>query len=241
VGNDNIAVFAANLDRLMTEHGLSNARLSKWVGLSRQIIGQYRLGRTLPSEQTLELLSKALQCDKDEFFVAQKRQRGGVMIPLAEWARRENIPVSRARNLFQLGLLSGAVRTEVGSMIVPERMHAPAGSKRAVRVAKVRPHWVPNFWTNFRVFLDQCRRDRPDIEHWVAYSAEVSLVAVYCWNNRVNYPKETRLPAIAAALGCTVAELIAPTMRQPEPRPKRPVHVEEMAYGWAAEPPQPVV
>lgn len=194
-------IFAANLDRMMIERGLSNSRLSEWIGVSRETVSKYRSGRYWPGD--IEVLCKALQCETKDLLDASPPSPP--MIRISEWARREDIPLTRARDLFLYGVLHGAVQTEVGDMIIPESLTAPVDSKMLVRIAKVRPPWVPAFWTNFPILLNRKRQRKRDI----ANAAGVSSGAMWQWMNLMSYPKEERLPDIASALGCSVADLIA--------------------------------
>lgn len=188
----------------MIERGLSNSRLSEWIGVSRETVSKYRSGRYWPGDAYIELLCKALQCEAQDLFA--ESPPSPPMIRISEWARREEIPVTRARDLFKYGVLHGAVQTEVGDMIIPESLTAPADSKTLVRIAKVRPPWVPAFWTNFPILLGRKEKAR---KRDIASAAGVSSGAMWQWMHLMSYPKEERLPDIASALGCSVDDLIA--------------------------------
>lgn len=60
--------FMNNLTRLRLSAGLSVKELADKVGLSKQIIYNYEAGRAFPKAGKLELLSKALNCEKADFF-----------------------------------------------------------------------------------------------------------------------------------------------------------------------------
>jgi len=194
--------FADNLSRLMTEQGLSNARLARWLSVSREIIRQWRNRKTAPSEEHFEALCAALQCQDDD-LLTQHATPPQPMLPIGEWARREGIPCQRARDLFALRILTGEKRTAFETL-VPVEAKAPPESKNLVLVAKRRPRWVPTFHANFPRLMEQSTVDRTTLGLMVGVQSN----AVYHWLKGRNYPEERRLPEIAHALGISIDKLI---------------------------------
>ena len=186
----------------MTEQGLSNARLARWLSVSREIIRQWRSRKTAPSEEHFEELCAALRCTDDD-LLTQYTEPQIPMLPIGDWARREGIPCQRARDLFALRILGGERRTAFETL-VPVEAKAPPDSKNLVLVAKRRPRWVPAFHANFPRLMDQAPVDRTTLGLMVGVQSN----AVYHWLKGRNYPEERRLPEIAQALGVRVDELI---------------------------------
>lgn len=204
----NVAIFATNLDRLMTLRSMRNAALAYEMGVSRQVISQWRLGNYAPTEDREELLGQVLQCDPCEFH------RKDVvdmlpMLPIVQWAKREGIPIGRARKLFTLGILSGSTGGGIGQIqLVPIELHAPPDSKRLVREIR-RPDWIDAF----RVNLDWRMRADGISNYDVAGVTGVGYCSVMHWRSGVNYPDVERLPKIAEALKCSVNDLLQPPSR----------------------------
>jgi len=193
--------LAANLTWLMRDRGLSNYRLSFVIGVTRQALHRWTSGQGSPTEDNLDALCVALRCTRDDLLTKQKRQSN--MLSIQEWARRENIPVQRAKDLFALRILTGEKHTQF-TTLVSARKKAPEDSKRLVLLAKRRPRWVPIFQRNFPLLLKKSG---------IAYSAisaktGVQPAAVMHWVHGRNYPSRDRLPLIAEALGVSVQSLV---------------------------------
>jgi transcriptional regulator with XRE-family HTH domain len=196
-------VFAGNLSRLMVNQGISNARLARLLvpERSREAIGQWRRG-AIPSYDTIMMLCIILKCKLSD-FQTPLTTLAEPMLPLTAWARREGIPVQRARDLFALRLMTGERNTPYTTLI-PATLQAPADSKQLVQMAKCRPRWVPIFHENFARLVKEQQTSHTDIAGRVG----VTYDAVSHWMKRRNYPKESRLPLIARALGVPIHELI---------------------------------
>ncbi len=63
--------FIRNLTRMRLSKGLSVQELAEKAGLSRQIIYNYESGNAFPKVEALAKLSKALNCEKADFFKAE--------------------------------------------------------------------------------------------------------------------------------------------------------------------------
>ena len=194
-------IFAANLDRLMTRSGYSNAALGRNLGVSRQMIWNYRHGGTVPTEEKLTLLVQIFKCPRSEFILVHPADP---MLSLPRWAKREAIPYARAVDLFKLGILEGAVITP-HQVFIPPDIHAPAQSKRLVLLAKRRPKWVEAFTSNFGAYMVLYNIEN----HEVAKSLGVSVGAVAKWRSGVSYPTVSKLPLIAKLLGCSYDDLMS--------------------------------
>jgi transcriptional regulator with XRE-family HTH domain len=205
----NASVFAANLDRLMTMQGMRNAALAQTVGVSRQIVSQWRQGLTMPSSQEREeLIATALGCKPRDLY-AEIIQETPPMLPISQWAKREGIPVGRAKSLFDLGILEGHIGGAVGEMyLVPYMAHAPANSKKIVREAR-RPQWIAAFSVN----LDLLMRETGMSNSSMGLFTGVGTWAVVNWRSGRGYPLTDRLELIAQRLGCTLEALL----REPTP------------------------
>lgn len=193
--------FAGNLARLMVQRGLNNARLSNHLGVTRQAVQRWVRSKGCPTEENLAALCVALRCTMADLLTKPRRQ-AVKMLPLTAWAKRENIPLTRARDLFALRLLSGEQHTPF-TILVPEALHAPEDSKKMVLMAKRRPGWVPTFQDNFRRLMTETATTCSQISAKIG----VGPGAVMHWMHNRNYPHRDRLPQIAMALGVTVQEL----------------------------------
>ena len=192
--------FPANLAWMMQQRGLSNLRLSRYLGISRQAVHNWLLGQTRPTEENFAALCVALRCESAELLA--KRRAGPAMLTISEWARREGIPIGRARDLFALRLLQGEQNTGF-TILVPKRLRAPRDSKRLVLMAKRRPRWVETFHTNFPRLLTAAAVTHSE----VASKTKVKSAAVLHWAQQRNYPERQRLPLIAKVLGVSLQEL----------------------------------
>lgn len=202
------AVFAANLDRLMTRFGFSNAALGRNLGVSRQMIWSYRQGGILPSKEKLALLMQVFNCPRSAFT---KKHSADPMLSLQRWAKREIIPYARAVELVRLGLLKGVVVTP-HRVFVPPNVHAPDQSKRLVLLAKRRPQWVDAFTANFDAFMVLYGIENVEI----ARPLSVTSGAVAKWRSGASYPTVSKLAPIARMLGCSYDDLMlrAPSVRR---------------------------
>ena len=191
-----------------TARGVGWVQLAEWLNISRAAIYQWREGKW-PTDENFEALCVCLQCQPNDLLTNQGREKTKML--LSTWAKREKIPTARARDLFDLRILTGETRTRT-SILVPSHLKAPADSKQMVLMAKVRPRWVPMFQENFPRLLMKARemqqpRQR-SVTSIVCEAAGVRPSAVFHWARRRNYPKEERLPRIAQALGVTMQELV---------------------------------
>lgn len=199
-----VNVFAANLDRLMTIRGMRNAALAQAAEVSRQTISQWRQGLTVPTPDREVKIADALRCSRTELY-SEIRVETPPMLPISQWAKRERIPIGRAKSLFDLGILTGSTGGGVGEMhLVPIGIHAPADSKHIVRAAR-RPNWIAAFAIN----LDWRMRFTQINNQTMALDTNVGEWAVTNWRSGRGYPLTERLPLIAQCLGCTIEELLA--------------------------------
>ena len=194
------AYFAANLSWMMQQRGLSSFRLAKHLGISRQAVHSWLQGKTRPSDANFLGLCVALRCEGQELL--EQRPATPAMLPISEWARREGVPVGRARDLFALRLLQGEHHTGF-TILVPAAIQAPPDSKNRVLMAKRRPRWVDTFHENFPRLLAESAATHSQL----AIKTKVNSSAVLHWVQRRNYPEAKRLPLIAKALGVSLQEL----------------------------------
>lgn len=114
--------FAANLRSLMKERGLNDSKVGFALGISRQAVHQWRSGNGHPSEQNLENLCVVLDCKMADLL--KESPRNDTLMEIEAWARREKIPVTRARDLFALNIIPGATHTPF-TTLVPRHASAP--------------------------------------------------------------------------------------------------------------------
>jgi transcriptional regulator with XRE-family HTH domain len=198
--------FAENLFHQLKQQGISVIQLAEWLNIRRQAIYQWREG-TWPTDENFEALCVCLQCQPDDLLTKQVRDNIE-MLSLSAWAKREEIPMARARDLFDLRILNGETRTRT-SILVPAHLKAPEDGKQLVLMAKV-PRWVPMFQENFPRLLKNAKsKYKPQpIMVVVGEAAGVKPSAVIHWAKQRNYPKEERLTKIAKVLGVTMRELV---------------------------------
>jgi transcriptional regulator with XRE-family HTH domain len=202
-------LFATNLDRLMTMRSMRNAALAQAMGVSRQIISKWRQGAITPDPTRLAVMADILGCSKDDFFSMEVVDLPP-MLPISQWAKREGIPINRARSLFDLGILEGSTGGGVGEVqLVPIAIRAPSNSKRQVREMH-RPGWIEAF----RVNLDWRMRETKTSNTKMAKATGVGFCAVSHWRSGKGYPLLPRLPVIAQQLNCTLDDLLKPPTHQ---------------------------
>jgi transcriptional regulator with XRE-family HTH domain len=207
----NAGVFARNLDRLMMRQGFYNSMFAKIVGVSRQMVSDWRQGKSLPGLERDGVIAAALDCTEIELF-ENVDDNSPPMLPIAQWAKRENITTGQAKRLFVRGILSSdecIIGGDDDVRLVPVQLRAPLDTKHLVRVSQ-RPSWA----TAFSVNLDGRMREMSMFNSVMAKATNVTQSAVINWRSGRAYPLFGRLPLIANKLGWTVAELLAPPIEQ---------------------------
>lgn len=200
---EQIDVFAINLDRLMTLRGMRNSTLAQEVDVSREMIRQWRQGRSLPKPEREDAIARALRCKPWELFAVVDDETPA-MLPIGMWATREGIPAGRAKALFELGILTGGTIGENGEVyLVPVGLRAPTDSKHLVRVAR-RPPWIAMFAVNFDAYM----REKGISNYEMADCTNVGPCAVTNWRSGRSNPVQHRLPIIASKLRVTVDDLL---------------------------------
>ena len=103
-------MFADNLKEIMEEQKITSAQLSRTSGIGRSLISMYRSGQVNPSEKSLERLSRALGCEKEDLLGIEKEETG---ISLDD-APITKLPIMKAAKLLginhqslRLGLQQG--------------------------------------------------------------------------------------------------------------------------------------
>lgn len=126
-----------NLRRLRTRRGLSLERLSRLSGVSRAMLGQIELGRSVPTILLLDKVAKALEAPLTAFV-------GGAGRPAAQVLRREQIRLTvspdgglRARNLDPPDLPASVHFEELRLRPGAEDRRPPAPPETMRRVALV--------------------------------------------------------------------------------------------------------
>lgn len=191
------AVFLANVDRVMTEKGLRNACVARTVNVSRQMVSLWRRGVSVPSVSHQMAIADALGCDWETLNQASRQEKSPMML-LTLWARREDIPLTRARTLFASGVLTGQV-----GHLVPVEQRAPRESKRIVSFVRRR------LLFNFAVRLNRrlCRLEMSDAE--LAKRLNVPARKVMEWRSgRDRISMAAHLADIADILSCDMSDLV---------------------------------
>ena len=127
-----------------------------------------------------------------------------MLLPL--WAKREGIPVTRAKDLFELGLLLDAIQTPF-CVLVPTKTKVP-DSKRLVALTKRRPQWGIMGWDGFAGRLNEAMARRPVSNSELAKALRVNVGTVLHWKAGRRVPEENKLPRIAKVCECNVETLL---------------------------------
>lgn len=194
-------LFAANISGLMAAGGISVIDLAKLVRTKPVVVRRWLQGKERPSDDHLAALTKVLECSKRDIIGIPN------VMPITRWATREGIPVSRARRMFDLDMLDGAVQTKF-EIMVPKATTAPSNSKRMVSLANHRPKWGITGLDKFSRRLTRAMRRSGVTNIALAEATKVNPTTVSHWKKGQRTPEEDKLPFIARCCNVEVADLL---------------------------------
>jgi DNA-binding Xre family transcriptional regulator len=195
-------LFCANLDWLMKEKKIEANTLANLLGIAPGTITRLLRGTLEPSERHITDLCRVLDCTEDDLI------RFPDLLPLSRWAAREGIPLKRARDLFDLNLLTGAIITPF-SLMIPAHIKAPLNSKQLVLTQKRRPQWGMAGSRNFHLRLNRMMDRARVTDEQLANALGVAVITVkYHWRTGDRTPEEEKLPLIAQVCQCSVQDLL---------------------------------
>jgi transcriptional regulator with XRE-family HTH domain len=201
--NFNLPLHAFNLICLMQARNLASNALATVVGVPGRMVRLWMDGQQKPAGAVLERLAEALEVTRTD--IMQKPQ----ILSLFMWAQREEIPISRARELFALGLCTGIIEND-GGPFVPAFVKAPENSKTLVDVTKRCSLYGEAGRRHFSHNLSNFMRRRRMKDAAMAGALGVNPVTVHHWKKGERTPKEINLSSIAAILECEVDDLMCP-------------------------------
>ncbi len=195
--------YAMNLNNYLIARNLTPVSLATILNVPFEVVRKWLNAEETPSSEMFRALAKVLECGYYDIVRKPK------VLSLSMWAKRERISVTRAEDLFKLRIISGAITTPFG-MIVPWNIKVPKNSKFLVMMAKRRPLWgeagKENFAQNLKTIMDANKISN----YFLAERLDINPTTVSHWRNGLRTPDENSLENIAAILGCTVIDLVAP-------------------------------
>lgn len=196
----------------MEKHGYTPETLAAKTSLPIELINQ--LIAPCPEEDCSKLLdvvpgvvgflANIFSCTREDILGYPKPVE---TLSLNEWATRENIPVTRARDLFDLGLVEGAIHTDF-CILIPKDVSAPENSKQLVTLTKRRPRFGTDGWDGFAERLNERMTAANITNIMMADALEVVPTTVSHWRAGIRTPDENKLKIIAKLCKCFVADLL---------------------------------
>lgn len=132
------------------------------------------------------------------------------VLPLRRWAKREAIPPTRAKALFEEKLLTGLIETPYCTL-VPAKLTAPEESKRMVSLSRKRPRWGIKGLSTFHFRLDNIMFEKDISNNELAAALNVNVITVSHWRTGERTPEEAKMVTIARICRCKVADLMFET------------------------------
>jgi len=193
--------IAANLRNLMTKNNVDASALASSTALSLSEIEDILSGNKPPSKDALKSLSKALECNPQTIMEASD------YLSISMWAKREDIPITRAEALFDLGLLTGLVETPF-CRLVPTDIIAPPDSKQLVAASKRWPsgglHAKEQFIDNLKFLMTQNRMDNNTLADLIG----VKTGTISHWRSGNRTPEDSNLTQIAMTFRVSFHDLL---------------------------------
>ena len=155
-------------------------------------------------EFELDALTTIFDCNPEEILEAAETYE---TMSLNAWAKRENIPVTRAKDLFVLEVLDGAFWTDF-CLLVPKNIFAPKNSKQLVTMAKKRPKYGNYNWDRFHINFSKIMDEKGISNISLATQLEVVATTVSHWRTGIRKPSESKLEMIAQICNCDINDLI---------------------------------
>lgn len=128
-------------------------------------------------------------------------------MPIRQWAKREDIPLARARALFANKILLGGIDTQYG-LVIPMSIEAPEDSKRLVTQSKSRPQWGVRSLPTFRVLFNDIMNVKGISNAEMADHLGVNVLTVTHWRTGERVPEEANMQRIADYCECFVSDLL---------------------------------
>jgi transcriptional regulator with XRE-family HTH domain len=201
-------LFVSNLIQIMDERAISMPALAALVELSEKSVLRW-LNGSVPSPSAMKRLCQVLRCTEASLTGLPE------IIPLPKWARREGIPLRRARDLFELGLLAGAINC-ADCVMIPASIVAPIESKQLVAMTKRRPLYGLAGWQDFAIRLKAIMRAAGVMDDVLQNATGVHPLTVYHWRTGKRTPEEDKLPMIAEVCKCRVEDFVGPEKKETE-------------------------
>lgn len=206
-------IYSSNIIKLMKKYDLTKetlsqktfgrvsvSRLEKWLTLSDDMIedegGMERF--------EAEALMVVFGCSEEDIFETPEQVE---TMSLNEWARREGIPSTRAKDLFELNIIDGAIHTEYG-ILVKTDVFVPKNSKQLVTMTKKRPKYGSYNWGEFAQRLSKAMEICGVSNTTMAEATGVVPTTVSHWRAGVRTPSENKLPTIAKFCQSSIEYLV---------------------------------
>ena len=117
-------------------------------------------------------------------------------------------PVTRAKDLFELGLLLDAIPNTFLRLGSYQKPKVPRNSRRLVALTKRRLQWGIMGWDGFAGRLNEAMARRPVSDSELAKALRVNVGTVLHWKAGRRVPEENKLPRIAKVCECNVEDLV---------------------------------
>ncbi len=193
--------IAANLRNLMAEKGMASDALAASTDLPLSEIEEMLSSNKPPSKDALSRLAEALACSTQTITEASD------FLSISMWAKREDIPITRAEALFDLKLLSGLVETPF-CRLVPTDVVAPPDSKQLVASIKRWPYGGlqcrDRFIANLKFLMSSKQMDNTTL----AGLTGVQTGTISHWRSGIRTPEEANLKQIAAIFEVELSDLM---------------------------------
>lgn len=200
-------LYASNLLWLMEEHRFTANDLAESLGLSVDQVNAWTDAIHAPAKREAEAICEFLLKTTGMTYAADDLFTCPNTIPLRAWAIREGIPLKRATDMFELGMLEGAINSPFG-VIVPAGVVAPRNSKQLVFQAKRRPQWGVEGLELFCVNMNLCMIKKAISNQLMADETGATTGTISHWRTGLKVPNEANMIAIAGVCERSVEDMI---------------------------------
>lgn len=194
-------LFATQLRKIMRDQRISSSALADHMAVMMDDVEGWLAGTKVLLRNDVAALQRVFGCNYSDIMGFPE------YLLLAAWAKREQISITMAKDLFQLGLLSGVVRTTY-SVLVPAALKAPDGTKKLVTITKLRPRWGIAGWLNLGERLAAAMQKAGITDAVMAKELGVNSDTVYQWRKGLRTPEEDKLPIFAEVCKCKLEDII---------------------------------
>jgi transcriptional regulator with XRE-family HTH domain len=203
-------IYSSNIIKLMKKHDITKEALAerinrpveyveKWLILDDSMINHLHM-----SANDIYGLMDTFSCSEKDIFETPEQIE---TMSLNEWARREGVPSTRAKDLFELNIIDGAIHTEYG-ILVKTDVFVPKNSKQLVTMTKKRPKYGSYNWGEFAQRLSQAMEICGVSNTTMAEATGVVPTTVSHWRAGVRTPSENKLPTIAKFCQSSIEYLV---------------------------------